>query len=225
MEHIRDLDRTIDRFHELLGPPAGCTWKCPTPAAWIRAMDAPFQEFSVEHINYFSPVSLNNLMTQRGFRVVASGRASADAFTKSSPGPPRESTNDRLKRGAAGCAMRKRNPGSPRISKAAAAQDARSAREDPQQNSPGQPHPRLGCRRPYAAAAGHRRPGHADGSKPLSIPTQISAAGPARAPVISPERAPFPTGAHPDLLTGVSNRNSRSDTGPSRPRQPGDPAL
>jgi hypothetical protein len=47
----------------------------PDASRLAAEMDAPFQEFSVEHINYFSPASLDNLMTLRGFRVVASGRA------------------------------------------------------------------------------------------------------------------------------------------------------
>jgi len=75
MEHIRDLDRTIDRFHELLSPAGRVYLEVPDASRLEPAMDAPFQEFSVEHINYFSPISLNNLMTRRGFRVVASGRA------------------------------------------------------------------------------------------------------------------------------------------------------
>ncbi len=75
MEHIRDLDRTIGRFHDLLGPTGRVYLEVPDASRLEPAMDAPFQEFSVEHINYFSPVSLNNLMTRRGFRVVASGRA------------------------------------------------------------------------------------------------------------------------------------------------------
>jgi SAM-dependent methyltransferase len=75
MEHIRDLDRTIERFHELLSPTGRVYLEVPDASRLDPGMDAPFQEFSVEHLNYFSPLSLNNLMTQRGFRVVASGRA------------------------------------------------------------------------------------------------------------------------------------------------------
>jgi SAM-dependent methyltransferase len=75
MEHIRDLDRTVQRFHELLAPEGRIFLEVPDASRLEASMDAPFQEFSVEHINYFSPVSLNNLMTLRGFRVVAGGRA------------------------------------------------------------------------------------------------------------------------------------------------------
>ena len=75
MEHIRDLDRTIGRLHDLLSPTGRVYVEVPDASRLESGMDAPFQEFSVEHINYFSPVSLNNLMTRRGFRVVASGQA------------------------------------------------------------------------------------------------------------------------------------------------------
>ena len=75
MEHIRDLDRTLERFHELLTPDGRVFLEVPDASRLSPEMDAPFQEFSVEHINYFSPTSLDNLMTLRGFRVVAGGRA------------------------------------------------------------------------------------------------------------------------------------------------------
>jgi SAM-dependent methyltransferase len=80
MEHIRDLDRTVERFHALLGPAGRVFLQVPDASRLEPAMDAPFQEFSTEHINYFSPVSLHNLMTQRGFRVVAGGRAVCSLF-------------------------------------------------------------------------------------------------------------------------------------------------
>jgi SAM-dependent methyltransferase len=75
MEHIRDLDRTIERFHELLSPTGRVYLEVPDASRLNANSDAPFQEFSVEHINYFSPASLNNLMSKRGFRTVTSGRA------------------------------------------------------------------------------------------------------------------------------------------------------
>jgi hypothetical protein len=38
-------------------------------------LDAPFQELSVEHINFLSPQSPGNLMQARGFRTRTAGRA------------------------------------------------------------------------------------------------------------------------------------------------------
>jgi SAM-dependent methyltransferase len=75
IEHIRDLDRTVEKFHKLLGPEGRVCLQVPDASRFEPGLDAPFQEFSTEHINYFSPDSMNNLMTQRGFRVVESGRA------------------------------------------------------------------------------------------------------------------------------------------------------
>jgi SAM-dependent methyltransferase len=98
MEHIRDLNHTVERFHELLSPQGYVYLEVPDASRLEPAMDAPFQEFSVEHINYFSPTSLNNLMTTRGFSVLAWGRAirplhevacrTAYGIYKRSEGPP-----------------------------------------------------------------------------------------------------------------------------------------
>jgi hypothetical protein len=75
MEHIRDLDRTIEKFQSLLSPQGLIYLEVPDASRLEPSCDAPFQEFSVEHINYFSPISLTNLMCARGFRAVATGRA------------------------------------------------------------------------------------------------------------------------------------------------------
>jgi len=75
MEHIRDLDLTVEKFHRLLGPEGRVCLQVPDASRYAAGLDAPFQEFSTEHINYFSPGSMKNLMTRRGFRVVESGRA------------------------------------------------------------------------------------------------------------------------------------------------------
>ena len=45
----------------------------PDASRYAPQLDAPFQEFSLEHINYFSRISLANLMRMRGFRVLETG--------------------------------------------------------------------------------------------------------------------------------------------------------
>jgi SAM-dependent methyltransferase len=75
MEHIRDLDRAVARFHGLLSPGGRVYLEVPDASRYVPCMDAPFQEFSVEHINFLSRISLTNLMQARGFRVIASGLA------------------------------------------------------------------------------------------------------------------------------------------------------
>ena len=75
MEHIRDLDRTVERFHDLLGDGGRVYLEVPDASRYVPFEDAPFQEFSLEHINFFSRTSLANLMRARGFRVVETGHA------------------------------------------------------------------------------------------------------------------------------------------------------
>jgi SAM-dependent methyltransferase len=73
MEHLRDLDRTVDRFHDLLSERGRVFLEVPDASRYEPQLDAPFQEFSVEHINFFSATSLANLMRARGFRVLETG--------------------------------------------------------------------------------------------------------------------------------------------------------
>jgi hypothetical protein len=75
IEHIRDLEGAVESFKRLLASGGRIYLEVPDAGRLAPEMDAPFQEFSVEHINYFSSGSLNNLMTLRGFRVVANGHA------------------------------------------------------------------------------------------------------------------------------------------------------
>ena len=73
MEHIRDLDKAVDKIRELLAPRGRVYLAVPDAARFAGVMDAPFQEFSVEHLNFFSAASLTNLMQRRGFRFLAGG--------------------------------------------------------------------------------------------------------------------------------------------------------
>jgi hypothetical protein len=75
MEHICDLDGAIRQFHRLLKKGGRVYMEVPDASRLEPALDAPFQEFSVEHINFLGPRSLSNLMERRGFRTVATGRA------------------------------------------------------------------------------------------------------------------------------------------------------
>jgi SAM-dependent methyltransferase len=70
MEHIRDLDTAISHFKRLLRPGGRAYLEVPDASRYEAAQDAPFQEFSVEHVNFFSGKSLSNLMVARGFRVI-----------------------------------------------------------------------------------------------------------------------------------------------------------
>ena len=73
MEHIRDLDAAVAQISMLLQEHGRVYLEVPDASRFQARFDAPFQEFSVEHINFFSAASLTNLMNTRGFRAVASG--------------------------------------------------------------------------------------------------------------------------------------------------------
>lgn len=75
MEHIRDLDGAIQQFRRLLRKGGRVYLEVPDASRYDARLDAPFQEFSVEHINYFSETSLANLMRARGFRQITAGQA------------------------------------------------------------------------------------------------------------------------------------------------------
>ena len=74
MEHIRDLDPAIDKIRALLAPRGRAYLAVPDAARFDSNQDAPFQEFSLEHLNFFSATSLTNLMQTRGFLFLSGGR-------------------------------------------------------------------------------------------------------------------------------------------------------
>jgi SAM-dependent methyltransferase len=67
LEHLRDLDDAFDHLRALL-PAGGLLYvEVPDVTAFADWPNAPYQDFSTEHINFFSPVSLDNLMRKHGF--------------------------------------------------------------------------------------------------------------------------------------------------------------
>jgi SAM-dependent methyltransferase len=76
LEHINDLESSIRKLRELLSPTSKLYIEVPDATQFTSSPDAPFQEFSVEHINYFSSISLANLMKSRGFSEVSSTQVS-----------------------------------------------------------------------------------------------------------------------------------------------------
>jgi SAM-dependent methyltransferase len=117
MEHIRDLDGTVDQFHRLLRTGGRVYLEVPDASRYVPRVDAPFQEFSVEHVNFFSAGSLTNLMRARGFRELATGLAvrpqnevscpAVYGIYERSPGPaaiePDNQTESGLRAYIAGC--------------------------------------------------------------------------------------------------------------------------
>lgn len=70
LEHVRDLRRAVRQVADLLTPGGYLYLEVPDVTRFGSTPDAPFQEFSVEHINYFTLPSLVNLMGAEGFRLV-----------------------------------------------------------------------------------------------------------------------------------------------------------
>jgi SAM-dependent methyltransferase len=79
LEHIRDLDGAVAQLHALLREGGRVYVDLPDAGRFTARADAPFQEFSIEHINFFSTRSLSNLMCRRGFRELATGHATRPA--------------------------------------------------------------------------------------------------------------------------------------------------
>jgi SAM-dependent methyltransferase len=67
LEHIRDLDRALSRLVNMLSVDGILFIDVPDASRFSMYPDAPFQQFSMEHINFFSPCSLSNLMKFFGF--------------------------------------------------------------------------------------------------------------------------------------------------------------
>ncbi|BDU75227.1 class I SAM-dependent methyltransferase [Mesoterricola sediminis] len=70
LEHLRDLAPLLDHLRACLAPGAGCYVEVPDAGRFAEGLDAPFQEFSAEHINFFTAASLQGLMARHGFALV-----------------------------------------------------------------------------------------------------------------------------------------------------------
>jgi SAM-dependent methyltransferase len=80
LEHIGDLNRALPRLAALLAPAGEIYVEVPDGHQFFMSADPndgysvehhePFLQFSVEHVNYFSTISLENLMTRAGFEKI-----------------------------------------------------------------------------------------------------------------------------------------------------------
>jgi putative flippase GtrA/SAM-dependent methyltransferase len=68
LEHVRDLGTVLEQVRARLRPGGRLFVEVPDAASFTCAeADSPYQEFSIEHINYFSGSSLANLLALHGF--------------------------------------------------------------------------------------------------------------------------------------------------------------
>ena len=72
LEHIEDLRRALKCIWDMVVENGRVFVGVPNASNLIVEQDAPFQEFSTEHINFFSPKSLQYAMEAGGFRTISS---------------------------------------------------------------------------------------------------------------------------------------------------------
>lgn len=78
MEHVEDLRKAVACLQGVLSPNGRVFVEVPDGSRLAGRPDAPYQEFSNEHINFFSTVSLSNLFKTNGFSVVTTGETVHD---------------------------------------------------------------------------------------------------------------------------------------------------
>ena len=71
LEHIVDPAAALRDIAELLAPHGLLYLHVPDAGRFYDDVDAPYQQFSVEHINYFTAASLRNLLASVGLEVAA----------------------------------------------------------------------------------------------------------------------------------------------------------
>jgi SAM-dependent methyltransferase len=70
VEHLRNPRPALQRLAGFLAPGGFLYIEVPDVLRFTEVLDAPFQEFSMEHVNFFSPRSLTNLMARCGLAPV-----------------------------------------------------------------------------------------------------------------------------------------------------------
>jgi SAM-dependent methyltransferase len=70
LEHIEDLRRAVKCIRDMVVDNGRVFVGVPNASNLIVEQDAPFQEFSTEHVNFFSPKSLQYAMEAGGFRTI-----------------------------------------------------------------------------------------------------------------------------------------------------------
>jgi SAM-dependent methyltransferase len=78
LEHIQDLHGALKKLYNLLSSAGKIFIEVPDATKFTSSPDAPFQEFSIEHINFFSQRSLANIMGTYGFVEIDSTQISYD---------------------------------------------------------------------------------------------------------------------------------------------------
>src|SRR5206468_856298 len=75
LEHVEDVRGALEHLRKVLGPDGRAYVEVPDAANLAGRPDAPYQEFSTEHINFFSTPSLMSLLQVAGFEALSTDRA------------------------------------------------------------------------------------------------------------------------------------------------------
>ena len=67
LEHLCDIDASLDSLKSILKEDGRIFLAVPDASCYHNHFGAPYQYFSMEHINFFAPISLTNLMRRHGF--------------------------------------------------------------------------------------------------------------------------------------------------------------
>ena len=89
LEHLVDPGAALRDVAELLTADGMLYLHVPDAAGFSDDVDAPYQQFSVEHINYFTAASLRNLLAPLGLEVVVQ-RAIVVRLSDNAEGPALE---------------------------------------------------------------------------------------------------------------------------------------
>lgn len=81
LEHIRDIKKLLTEMIVVLKRNSLIYAEVPDAVGFEKYMENPFQEFSIEHVNFFSSRSLTNLMSSFGFEPVEVLRLTRDYTT------------------------------------------------------------------------------------------------------------------------------------------------
>lgn len=70
LEHLADVDTSLHLLRGLLEPEGQIYFEVPDASRYDQWFSAPFQFFSMEHVNFFAPQSLRHLLARHGFDCV-----------------------------------------------------------------------------------------------------------------------------------------------------------
>jgi 2-polyprenyl-3-methyl-5-hydroxy-6-metoxy-1,4-benzoquinol methylase len=80
LEHVRSLKTMLPKAADLLAPEGVLMVVVPDADKFNKNPEAPFEEFSLEHINYFNKNSLNNLMGNYHLKNIYTGSINAEFY-------------------------------------------------------------------------------------------------------------------------------------------------